>query len=54
MRDDETLRASLAETTAMGRIGEPYDIGEAIAAVTAPAAGWMTGQRIEVSGGALL
>jgi len=44
----------VAEMTAMGRAGLPDDIGAAVAALLLPGTGWMTGQRIEVSGGQLL
>jgi len=40
--------------TALGRAGQPDDIGGAAAALLAEGNGWMTGQRIEVSGGMLL
>jgi NAD(P)-dependent dehydrogenase (short-subunit alcohol dehydrogenase family) len=38
----------------MGRVGQPDDIGAAVAALLSPGNGWMTGQRIEVSGGMFL
>jgi NAD(P)-dependent dehydrogenase (short-subunit alcohol dehydrogenase family) len=38
----------------MGRAGLPDDIGGAISSLIAAENGWMTGQRIEVSGGQLL
>jgi NAD(P)-dependent dehydrogenase (short-subunit alcohol dehydrogenase family) len=37
--------------TALGRVGQPDDIGGAVAMLLAPEFGWITGQRIEVSGG---
>ncbi|WP_159501913.1 SDR family NAD(P)-dependent oxidoreductase [Microbacterium sp. 18062] len=51
IRDDEAYRAMILPTVAMGRIGEPDDVGRAIAAVLDPRMGWVTGQRIEASGG---
>lgn len=45
------LIAPLAAETAMGRIGEPDDVGRAIAAVLSDDFAWMTGQHLEVSGG---
>ncbi|WP_156755931.1 SDR family NAD(P)-dependent oxidoreductase [Actinokineospora pegani] len=54
LRDDEGYRAALAARTAMGRVGSPDDIGGAVAAILAPGAGWVTGQRIEASGGSRL
>ncbi|WP_224763548.1 SDR family oxidoreductase [Salinibacterium sp. ZJ70] len=44
-------RAMIEATVALGRVGEPDDIGAAVAAVLDPRMGWVTGQRIEVSGG---
>jgi len=39
--------------TAMGRAGLPDDVGSAVAAILSDS-GWITGQRIEVSGGMLI
>lgn len=50
MRDPAVQRAVIAET-ALGRIGRPEDIGGLIALLLAPGAGWLTGERIEVTGG---
>lgn len=41
----------LAKTVALGRIGEPDDIGMAIAVLVSEEGRWITGQNIEVSGG---
>lgn len=51
IRDSEDYRAMLLPSVAMGRIGEPEDIGAAIAAVLDPRMAWVTAQRIEASGG---
>jgi len=51
VRDNEQVRAALGSQTALGRVGEPDDIGAAVAALTAEGTGWITGQRIEASGG---
>jgi NAD(P)-dependent dehydrogenase (short-subunit alcohol dehydrogenase family) len=51
IRDDEQYRAMILPTVALGRIGEPDDVGRAIAAVLDERMAWVTGQRIEVSGG---
>lgn len=51
IRDSEEYRSVLLPSIAMGRIGEPEDIGAAIAAVLDPRMAWVTGQRIEASGG---
>ncbi|WP_084038410.1 SDR family NAD(P)-dependent oxidoreductase [Demequina sp. NBRC 110053] len=50
-RDDEQSRAFVASSTAMGRVGEPEDIGPLIASLLTGPTGWVTGQRIEASGG---
>ena len=54
MRDDTDMRAGLAARTALGRVGEPAEIGDAIAALASDSLRWVTAQRLEVSGGALL
>jgi NAD(P)-dependent dehydrogenase (short-subunit alcohol dehydrogenase family) len=54
MRDDEQVRALLAGQAALGRVGEPEDVGGAIAALLADGNRWVTAQRIEVSGGSRL
>jgi NAD(P)-dependent dehydrogenase (short-subunit alcohol dehydrogenase family) len=51
VRDDAKLNAQIAAATAMGRVGRPDDIGGAVAALLVEGTRWMTGQRIEVSGG---
>lgn len=51
VRDNKELNAAIASQTALGRVGLPDDIGGAIAALLQPGNGWMTAQRIEVSGG---
>ena len=51
VRDTAALRDALGAQTALGRVGEASDIGTLVAAVTSPAMGWVTGQRIEASGG---
>ncbi|WP_381791124.1 SDR family NAD(P)-dependent oxidoreductase [Streptomyces niveus] len=54
MRDDAEMRQGLAGRTALGRVGEPEEIGDAIAALASDDLRWVTAQRVEVSGGALL
>ncbi len=51
VRDDRAINQYLAATIALGRVGLPDDIGAAAAAILSDATGWITGQRIEVSGG---
>lgn len=54
VRDDANLNQMVASMTAMGRAGLPDDIGGAVSSLLAGENGWMTGQRIEVSGGMFL
>lgn len=51
VRDNPELNEQLANATAMGRVGLPDDIGGAVAGFLTMESQWMTGQRIEVSGG---
>jgi NAD(P)-dependent dehydrogenase (short-subunit alcohol dehydrogenase family) len=51
VRDNEQIRQHLSGLTALGRVGEPEDIGPVIAALLSPGTGWINAQRIEVSGG---
>jgi NAD(P)-dependent dehydrogenase (short-subunit alcohol dehydrogenase family) len=51
VRDNPQYRAMIEPTVALGRIGEPDDIGAAVAAILDPRMAWVTGQRIEASGG---
>ncbi|MET1116527.1 MAG: SDR family oxidoreductase [Comamonas sp.] len=54
VRDNAQVNAHLSGLTALGRVGLPDDIGGAVAALLSEGNGWITGQRIEVSGGMLL
>lgn len=54
VRDNADLNRQLASITALGRVGLPDDIGKAVARLLGAELGWMTGQRIEVSGGMML
>ncbi|BCB75765.1 SDR family oxidoreductase [Phytohabitans flavus] len=45
------IEPDLARTFALGRIGEPDDVGMVIATLLAEDGRWITGQDIEVSGG---
>jgi NAD(P)-dependent dehydrogenase (short-subunit alcohol dehydrogenase family) len=51
VRDNPQLNAQIASVTALGRVGLPTDIGGVVAFLCSDAAKWITGQRIEVSGG---
>nr|WP_318383470.1 SDR family oxidoreductase [uncultured Enterobacter sp.] len=54
VRDDQNVNKFIASQTALGRVGLPDDIGDAIAALLGDELGWMNAQRIEVSGGMFL
>jgi NAD(P)-dependent dehydrogenase (short-subunit alcohol dehydrogenase family) len=54
VRDNEQVNHFIASQTALGRVGLPDDIGDAIAALLSDELGWMNAQRIEVSGGMFL
>ncbi|MDF2697063.1 MAG: 3-oxoacyl-ACP reductase [Labilithrix sp.] len=50
LRDHEVQKV-VASQTALGRIGLPDDIGGVVSMLLAPESRWITGQRIEVTGG---
>jgi NAD(P)-dependent dehydrogenase (short-subunit alcohol dehydrogenase family) len=52
--DNPEFNAQIASLTALGRVGLPDDIGGAVAQMLAEGNHWMTGQRVEVSGGMML
>ena len=54
VRDNPELNKYVASVTAMGRVGVPDDIGPMIASLLGDENHWLTGQRIEVSGGMFL
>lgn len=54
VRDNPQLNAQIASATALGRAGLPDDVGGAIAVLLSDGSNWITGQRIEVSGGMVL
>jgi NAD(P)-dependent dehydrogenase (short-subunit alcohol dehydrogenase family) len=51
VRDMPDLNRQFAAMTALGRVGLPDDIGPMVASLLRPDNRWVTGQRIEVSGG---
>lgn len=51
VRDNPGLQQMIASQTALGRVGESEDIGPLMAALVNDTQGWVTGQRIEASGG---
>ncbi|SIT07079.1 NAD(P)-dependent dehydrogenase, short-chain alcohol dehydrogenase family [Filimonas lacunae] len=54
LRNDEQLQQFISSVTALGRPGQAEDIGGVVAFLCSPEAGWVNGQRIEVSGGMAL
>ncbi|WP_369934549.1 SDR family NAD(P)-dependent oxidoreductase [Xanthomonas tesorieronis] len=54
VRDDAGVNQYVAQHTAMGRAGRADDIGAAVAGMLSPGSRWITGQRIEASGGMLM
>nr|WP_281179933.1 SDR family oxidoreductase [Paracoccus tibetensis] len=51
VRDNAEVNALYAGMTALGRVGVPDDIGPMVASLLSGDNRWVTGQRIEVSGG---
>jgi NAD(P)-dependent dehydrogenase (short-subunit alcohol dehydrogenase family) len=51
VRDNPELSGFIASQTALGRVGQPDDIGAAIAAMFSDDMRWVNGQRVEASGG---
>jgi NAD(P)-dependent dehydrogenase (short-subunit alcohol dehydrogenase family) len=51
VRDNKQVNDFVASVTALGRPGEPEEIGGVIAALLDDQTGWINGQRIEASGG---
>lgn len=49
-RDAETGR-EIAKTVALGRVGQPQDIADIVAFLASPRGRWVTGQKIDASGG---
>jgi NAD(P)-dependent dehydrogenase (short-subunit alcohol dehydrogenase family) len=54
VRDNPDVNRRVAEMTALGRAGQPDDVGPMIAALLSDDNRWVNGQRIEVSGGMAL
>ncbi|MGM0564613.1 MAG: 3-oxoacyl-ACP reductase FabG [Pseudomonadota bacterium] len=48
---DEGQRDAIAERVALGRLGQPEDIAAAVAFLASPAAAYITGETLNVSGG---
>jgi NAD(P)-dependent dehydrogenase (short-subunit alcohol dehydrogenase family) len=54
VRDNTEMNNRVADMTALGRVGQPDDIGPMIATLLSEDNRWVNGQRIEVSGGMAL
>lgn len=54
VRDNEEVNQFFASQSALGRVGLPDDIGGTVASLLADDNQWITGQRIEASGGTFL
>jgi NAD(P)-dependent dehydrogenase (short-subunit alcohol dehydrogenase family) len=54
VRDNPEVNRRVSEMTALGRPGEPDDIGPMIAGLLSEESRWVNAQRIEVSGGLAL
>ncbi|WP_317239106.1 SDR family oxidoreductase [Hymenobacter sp. 5516J-16] len=53
VRDDEHLNQFVASQTALGRVGQPEDIGGVVAFLCSEEGRWVNAQRLEASGGML-
>ncbi|MES2747628.1 MAG: SDR family oxidoreductase [Bacteroidota bacterium] len=51
VRDNKDLNDLIANSTALGRVGQPDDIGSVVAFLCSDDAKWINAQRIEVAGG---
>jgi NAD(P)-dependent dehydrogenase (short-subunit alcohol dehydrogenase family) len=51
VRDNPDVNKHVAAMTALGRVGQPDDVGQAIASLLSDDNRWVNAQRIEVSGG---
>lgn len=51
VRDNDQINAFVAGTIALGRVGQPDDIGGAVAAILSDDLGWANGTTFDVSGG---
>lgn len=51
VRDNPEVARTLASHTALGRVGQPEDVGRVIGGLLSDEFGWVNAQRIEVAGG---
>ncbi len=54
VRDNPEINKRVSSMTALGRVGEPEDIGPMIASLLSTDNRWINAQRIEVSGGMMV
>ena len=54
IRNNPERKAMMGTMAALGRVGQANDIGGIVAFLCSEDAGWITGQRIEASGGLTL
>lgn len=54
VRDNPQVNAFVAANTALGRVGQPDDIGSAVAALLQGGMDWVNGVTVEASGGMFL
>jgi NAD(P)-dependent dehydrogenase (short-subunit alcohol dehydrogenase family) len=50
---DPSALPELARTIPVGRLGEPGDVGALAVYLASPEAAWMTGQTVNLNGGAI-
>jgi NAD(P)-dependent dehydrogenase (short-subunit alcohol dehydrogenase family) len=51
VRDNPQVNQLIAAQTALGRVGQPEEVGSVIASLLSDEFGWVNAQRIEVAGG---
>jgi|SRR5579872_4062935 len=51
VRDNPDINKRIAGATALGRVGEPDDIGAAVVSILSDDFGWVNGARIDITGG---
>ena len=51
VRDNPEMNKMISSLTALGRVGQPDDIGSVVAFLCSDESKWVNAQRIEVSGG---
>ncbi|EJT01999.1 SDR family oxidoreductase [Rhizobium sp. CCGE 510] len=54
VRDNHDVNAWVAQGIALGRVGQPDDVGGAVAAILSDDLGWANGTTFDISGGQLL